>query len=522
MPESREVNSIPMTRYSKALLLITLSPAACLAQPASTGATLPNDFDPLTNGDGIRYPLVAAPVIWRTNGDVIHPVQGTDGRSYLAFEALITNTSDFNVTLTSFDVVDPAKGNAATGVNRVTGYMNQDVTGRIRNIAVPPSLDGSNYSAELEAGKSGVVYFSVSYPDVQQVPRRISQRVKVVRKDRAATEYVVISAPQTVSCTPALVLSPPLKGERWLNANGCCTTVGPHREVMMPVNGSLKAPERYAIDWVQLTPDGKLLTGPVDQLSSYPFYGAEVVAAASGTVVEVMRDLPNAVPGKNPEGITVETAGGNHVIVDMGNSHYAVYAHLQPNSTPWRVGDFVRTGELIGLLGNSGNTDAPHLHFHVSDRPSVLDGNGLPYVFDTQILQSTTALAPVPLFDTLLEGNSLPVQTIAGGFRARAMPLAGDVLSFVRSTTAVASPRNLSTVQREVRLDGSASTSYDGKPLMYRWSSPDGRASLSQADSATPVVQLNSGMGTYNIELRVTDARGNVSTDRIQISYVGN
>ena len=36
---------------------------------------------------------------------------------------------------------------------------------------------------------------------------------------------------------------------------------------------------------------------------------------------------------------------------------------------------------MLGLLGNSGNTDAPHLHFHVMDGPSPLLANGLPYVF---------------------------------------------------------------------------------------------------------------------------------------------
>jgi hypothetical protein len=36
---------------------------------------------------------------------------------------------------------------------------------------------------------------------------------------------------------------------------------------------------------------------------------------------------------------------------------------------------------VLGLLGNSGNTDAPHLHFHVMDGPAPLASNGLPYEF---------------------------------------------------------------------------------------------------------------------------------------------
>ena len=50
-----------------------------------------------------------------------------------------------------------------------------------------------------------------------------------------------------------------------------------------------------------------------------------------------------------------------------------------------RVGARLSTGELIGHLGNSGNSTAPHLHFQVMDSPSFLDTMGLPFVFDTQL-----------------------------------------------------------------------------------------------------------------------------------------
>lgn len=46
------------------------------------------------------------------------------------------------------------------------------------------------------------------------------------------------------------------------------------------------------------------------------------------------------------------------------------------------AGDAVRRGQVLGRVGNSGNTLAPHLHLHVMDAPSGLVANGLPYVFD--------------------------------------------------------------------------------------------------------------------------------------------
>ncbi len=54
---------------------------------------------------------------------------------------------------------------------------------------------------------------------------------------------------------------------------------------------------------------------------------------------------------------------------------------MQPGSVRVKVGDKVKPGQVLGLLGNSGNTDTPHLHFHVMDGPSPLVANGLPYVF---------------------------------------------------------------------------------------------------------------------------------------------
>jgi murein DD-endopeptidase MepM/ murein hydrolase activator NlpD len=74
--------------------------------------------------------------------------------------------------------------------------------------------------------------------------------------------------------------------------------------------------------------------------------------------------------------------GGNHVIVDLGGGHYAFYAHLKPGSIRVRAGDRVHRGQVLGLVGNSGNSTEPHLHFHVSDANSPLGSEGVPYAYD--------------------------------------------------------------------------------------------------------------------------------------------
>ena len=115
-----------------------------------------------------------------------------------------------------------------------------------------------------------------------------------------------------------------------------------------------------------------LISGPIDQLSSYAYFGDEIYSVADGTVVGIEDGLPEQVPGKLPEDATIQMAAGNHVVVDIGEGRFAFYAHMQPGSVRVKVGDRVKTGQVLGLLGNSGNTDTPHLHFHVMDGPSPL------------------------------------------------------------------------------------------------------------------------------------------------------
>jgi murein DD-endopeptidase MepM/ murein hydrolase activator NlpD len=61
---------------------------------------------------------------------------------------------------------------------------------------------------------------------------------------------------------------------------------------------------------------------------------------------------------------------------------YANYAHLQRGSLKVRVGERVRRGQLLGRLGQSGNSAAPHLHFHLSSAATFEGSEGLPFAFD--------------------------------------------------------------------------------------------------------------------------------------------
>jgi PKD domain len=91
------------------------------------------------------------------------------------------------------------------------------------------------------------------------------------------------------------------------------------------------------------------------------------------------------------------------------------------------------------------------------------------------------------------------------------------------TTTAIASPKNATVVSRSIQLDGSQSTSADGKPLTYIWTTPQGSpsAAILGGTTATPTVQFTQSHVTYTFQLTVTDSAGKSATDFVKVDYEG-
>ena len=78
------------------------------------------------------------------------------------------------------------------------------------------------------------------------------------------------------------------------------------------------------------------------------------------------------MPGALPPGLPIAEADGNFVVLDIGNGAFVLFAHMQPGSVTVKAGDKVKRGQVLGRVGNTGNSQAPHLHLHVMDGPSPL------------------------------------------------------------------------------------------------------------------------------------------------------
>ena len=124
-----------------------------------------------------------------------------------------------------------------------------------------------------------------------------------------------------------------------------------------------------------------------DTSASAAGWGREILAPAAGTVTYARNDVPdNPQQGKDP-GLyaalhdPIMADAGNCIIIDHGNSEYSVMMHLQQGSIRVKVGDRVAAGQVIGRLGNSGNSFGPHLHYQLQSGPRLFHDQGLPFRF---------------------------------------------------------------------------------------------------------------------------------------------
>ena len=308
-------------------------------------------------------------------------VPGSDGVDHLEYDLLVTNGFTAPVTLTSIAVLasDGESLLQLDGDALVTAT--QPLIGRTPTAAIPAS------------GTVAVVMDVTVPPDraVERLDHRITYEVAPDAPVRSLIGSFVIDGPHLpVDPRPTTILAPPLRGDGWLANSGCCAAASIHRAVRVPVGGArIGKPETFAIDFARLR-DGQPFAGDGARPEDWYGFGAEVLAVANGTVVAIHEGYPEQIPQQPVTHVTTpEDFGGNAITLEIAPGVYAYYGHLQPGSITVAVGDQVTTGQVLGLLGNTGNSSGPHLHFGLIDDPDPLVGASLPMAFDHWTLQGT-------------------------------------------------------------------------------------------------------------------------------------
>jgi len=144
---------------------------------------------------------------------------------------------------------------------------------------------------------------------------------------------------------------------------------------------------QFAVDAIGLSRTYAPQTSDEEKNEAACGWGREILAPAAGVVVRVRNDRPDQpVPGTtNPEFLLPEFRGGgdpgNHVVIDHGNGEFSLICHLQEGSVGVELGQRVEHGEVFGLLGNSGDTNFPHVHYQLMDGPDWMRCDALPFRF---------------------------------------------------------------------------------------------------------------------------------------------
>lgn len=326
------------------------------------------------------------------------PFIGSDQRVHLVYELWVTNFSSGDTSIEQVEVL---------GDGAVLHLMEKaEIAQRLQPVGQREPV------AVLSKSMQALLFIHVTLAPGASAPREISHRIRahVMAAPPSHQEMTETGGTAPVNARPVVQIGPPLVGTGFVSADSCCDA-SRHTSASLPVNGHVFIAQRFAVDWEQVDKDGRIYSGPREKLESYTIFGRSAIAVADATVVSITDGLPEQTPGKFPTDISLDAADGNSVILDLGDHRYALYAHLQPGSIQVHPNDKVRRGQVLGKVGNTGNSVAPHLHFHVMDGPSPLMSNGLPY--EIQGFQVTGKTPGTEAFDHAeAEGTPLAITAV--------------------------------------------------------------------------------------------------------------
>ena len=156
-------------------------------------------------------------------------------------------------------------------------------------------------------------------------------------------------------------LSFPLRSGTYLVVNGGSNNlVSAHMKTVADQRFRAWRGQSYGVDLVRLGGWGLRARGLLPAApEAYAIYGDSVFAPRSGRVVAAVTDLADL----KPPSVDRTHMAGNHVLLESG-AVWILLGHLRPGTVHVHAGDSVARGQYLGQVGNTGNTNEPHLHIH--------------------------------------------------------------------------------------------------------------------------------------------------------------
>ncbi|MBF0298120.1 MAG: M23 family metallopeptidase [Oligoflexia bacterium] len=246
------------------------------------------------------------------------------------------------------------------------------------------SLLGGDYLKDqnpaLNVGESGIIFLESIVSYEKQIPDKLHSIFSITQNE---TNKTITIRPESISISKSkpITISSPVKGKNWVSVNGP-SNKSLHRRIISTNNGKITIPEKYAVDWVKIDDKRDNLYKNNGQTNDDFFsYGQEVMAVADGKVVVVKNGIPdNDISNeKVSTEINQNNVSGNYISIKIGKDLYANYSHLREGTLRVKMNDKVHKGQVIGLLGNSGNSTAPHLHFQLSSSSDIFNSKAIAY-----------------------------------------------------------------------------------------------------------------------------------------------
>ncbi|HET9261941.1 MAG TPA: M23 family metallopeptidase, partial [Vicinamibacterales bacterium] len=313
------------------------------------------------------------------------PFKGSDGRTHLAYELVVNDIPQTGAQIDRIEVF------AESDAKPLITYAGSDLDQRVMRPEADPKV---RYGRAIPSGTTALIHVWITLAE-DRVPRVLRHSFQV--STDGGQPLVATDARVDVSSAPPIIVGSPFRSGAWLAHNGPGQHRSAHWGSALVDGRTARVPQRYAIDFMGVDDNGGAVRGDFRKSSNDDWigFGREILGVLDGTVYAVRDGIVDNQPLVEPPRPASPSAAntyGNYVIVKAGDGTFVHYAHLQRNSVAVKTGEAVRRGQVIGRLGNSGNTNAAHLHFNITDGPEPEATQGIPFVFDTvESLGSTTA-----------------------------------------------------------------------------------------------------------------------------------
>ncbi|GAA3627555.1 M23 family metallopeptidase [Microbacterium awajiense] len=353
------------------------APAAETPAASPSATSVPDASVEVPDGEDLAPGTAFTPLIASTVTTPA-PVKGTDGKVHLAYELLLTNATALPFEVTSLEVADASTGEILLVIGP------EDLHRSVIRLGESSAGTAEVGPVRIGGAETWIAWLDVQIDEDSAIPAHVEHLASgaLIRPEGDPAEVDAAIGSVAVSDQEATAVAVPVGAGDWYMSEGCCVDDTHHRRGFAPVNGQALVPQRFAIDFFLLDEDHRTWEGDPSEITSYFSYRQPILAAASGTVVRSVDIFPNstAMPDPPPIPPVVETVG-NHVVVEIAPGLYALYGHMDPGSVRVKVGDTVEQGQELGLIGSSGNSTTPHLHFHLQTEPTFFPSDGVPYVF---------------------------------------------------------------------------------------------------------------------------------------------